>query len=109
MGELEVPPGLDEPIKQLLIFGSWIVGCCSTRLEVWKSLTYEHYTTLTTARSGGMESDQLSGIICNMPTLLNKVLAGKQDGSVELWNMSTGSVPNQYILCFMLISYGLGN
>ena len=93
VAELEVPLGLHEPVKQLLIFGSWIVGCCSTRLEVWKSSTYEHYTTLTTTRSGlGNGGDQLSGVICNIPTLLNKVLAGKQDGSIELWNLGTALV-----------------
>ena len=91
MAELEIPQGLDESVKQLLIFGSWIVGCCSTRLEVWKSSTYEHYTTIRTTRSGvENRRDELSGVICNMPTLLNKLLAGKQDGTVELWNLSTG-------------------
>ena len=91
VAELEIPRDLDEQIKQLLIFGSWIVGCCSTRIEVWKSATCEHYTSLTSLRpreSSG--KDVLSGVICNMPTLLNKVLAGRQDGKVELWNLSTG-------------------
>ena len=91
IAELEMPVGLSEPIRQLLIFGSWIVGCCSTRLEVWKSVTYEHYTTLRSIRSSHENGDNLlSGVMCNMPTLLNKVLVGKQDGSVDLWNLSTG-------------------
>lgn len=93
VAELELPRGTTEPLRQIIIFGSWIVGCCLNRLEVWKSATYEHYTTLV---SSGLRnsrgSDALSGVICNMPTMLNKVLAGKQDGSVELWNLSTGYV-----------------
>lgn len=91
MAELEVPEGLNEPVKEIIIFGSWIVGCCSTRLEVWKSTNYEHYATLTSIRSRENKGENdLSGVICHMPTLLNKVFAGKQDGSIELWNISTG-------------------
>ena len=93
VAELELPSGETEPVRQIIVFGSWIVGCCLNRLEVWKSTTYEHYTTLIS--SGSRKShgtDTLSGVICNMPTMLNKVLAGKQDGSVELWNLSTGYV-----------------
>ncbi|MCJ1420178.1 hypothetical protein MMC32_006535 [Xylographa parallela] len=93
IAELERTAGMDEPVKQLLIFGSWILGCCSTKLEVWKSATYEHYTTITSSSSrAGRVSETLSGVLCNMPTMLNKVLVGKQDGSVELWNLSTGKL-----------------
>ncbi|MCJ1402943.1 hypothetical protein MMC11_006164 [Xylographa trunciseda] len=93
IAELERPAGMNESISQLLIFGSWIVGCCSTRLEVWKSGTYEHYTTIKSSRSrAGRGSETLSGVFCNMPTLLNKILVGKQDGSVEIWNLSTGNL-----------------
>jgi U3 small nucleolar RNA-associated protein 21 len=89
--ELPVPDDLDQPIRQFLIFGSWIVGCCTTRIEVWKSTSYEHYTTLysTAAAKGGNE---LTGSICNMPTYLNKIFAGRKDGSVEIWNVSTGKL-----------------
>ncbi len=93
VGELESPEGLPEPVKQILIFGSWIVGCCSTRIEVWKSENYEHYTTLTPLASRrGPSEDILTGMICNMPTFLNKVFAAREDGSVEIWNISTGYV-----------------
>ncbi|KAL3419856.1 U3 small nucleolar RNA-associated protein 21-like protein [Phlyctema vagabunda] len=89
--ELSLPVDLQENIKQILIFGSWIIGCCSTRIEVWKSATYEHYTTLfpTTAQKGGNE---LTGGVCNMPTYLNKIFAGRRDGSVEIWNVSSGKL-----------------
>ena len=91
IAELERTAGMDDPVRQLLVFGSWIVGCYSTKLEVWKSATYEHYTTITSAHSrAGQVSGTLSGVLCSMPTMLNKVLVGKQDGSVELWNLSTG-------------------
>ncbi|KAJ9649515.1 rRNA-processing protein utp21 [Coniosporium tulheliwenetii] len=91
--ELELPQGLDENINQLLVFGAWVIGCCSTRIEVWKSTTLEHYTTLTApfSRHGGSGS-LLTGGICNMPTYLNKILAGRHDGSVEIWNVSTGKL-----------------
>lgn len=91
--ELEIPNGLAEPISQLVIFGSWIVGCCSSRIEVWKSTNYEHYTTLTSSSPRGPGSVKaLSGCICNMPTFLNKIFVGKTDGSVEMWNISTGKL-----------------
>lgn len=91
MAELEVPTDLQEPIKQILIFGTWIVGCCTTRIEVWKSATYEHYTTLfpTAAPRGGNE---LTGGVSNMPTYLNKIFAGRKDGGVEIWNVSSGKL-----------------
>lgn len=89
MAELEVPKGLNEPIKRLLISGSWIVGCCASRVDVWKSATYEHYTTITPS---GPHEGNLTGDVCNMPTLLNKVFIGKQDGSVDMWNVSTGKL-----------------
>lgn len=87
--ELETVKGLCEPIRMLLIFGSWIIGCCSTRIEVWKTATCEHYTTITPTSSPG---GSLTGEICTMPTLLNKVFVGKQDGSLEMWNVSTGKL-----------------
>jgi U3 small nucleolar RNA-associated protein 21 len=91
IAELDIPADLRQPVKQILIFGTWIVGYCSTRIEVWKSNTYEHYTTLytTTAPKGGNE---LTGGISNMPTYLNKIVAGRKDGSVEIWNVSSGKL-----------------
>jgi U3 small nucleolar RNA-associated protein 21 len=88
---LDLPADLTQPIKQLLIFGTWIVGCCTTRIEVWKSATYEHYTTLfpTAAQKGGNE---LTGSIINMPTYLNKIFAGRKDGGIEIWNVSSGKL-----------------
>ena len=93
VGELERPLGTSESVNRLIVFGSWIVGSCSTRIEVWKSTTYEHYTTLTPTISrkaghGGI----ISGGICNLPTYLNKVFVGKQDGSLDIWNLSTGKL-----------------
>ncbi|KAK8157129.1 WD-repeat protein-like protein [Phyllosticta citrichinensis] len=89
--ELEMPKGCEQDIKQILVFGAWIVGCGSTRIEVWKSETLEHYTTLTAPRVGGVGS-RLTGGICTMPTYLNKILAGREDGSVEIWNINTGKL-----------------
>lgn len=91
IAELDMPADLEQPIKKILIFGTWIVGCCTTRIEVWKSTTYEHYTTLytTAAPKGGNE---LTGGICSMPTYLNKIFAGRKDGSVEIWNVNSGKL-----------------
>jgi U3 small nucleolar RNA-associated protein 21 len=91
IAEFSLPADLEEPVKQVLIFGTWIVGCCRTRIEVWKSTTYEHYTTLhpTAAQMGGHE---LTGGVTNMPTYLNKIFAGRKDGSIEIWNVSSAKL-----------------
>ncbi|GJC94196.1 WD repeat domain-containing protein [Colletotrichum higginsianum] len=89
--ELEIPGDLDEPIQQILIFGSWIVGCAVTRLEVWKSATLEHYTTLHTM-AGKKGANEITGGVTNMPTYLNKICVGRKDGWVEIWNVSTGKL-----------------
>ena len=91
--ELVVPPGSFEPITQILIFGSWIVGCRLNQIEIWRSSTYEHYTTIFPA---GLRSPEgggtLSGGVAHMPTFLNKIMVGKGDGSVEIWNLNSGKL-----------------
>ncbi|CAK7241069.1 MAG: rRNA-processing protein utp21 [Sporothrix thermara] len=91
MGELPMPRDLAEPIRQILIFGAWIVGLAKTRIEVWKSTTLEHYTTLqpTASTTAGNE---LTGGMCTMPTFLNKLFVGRADGWVEIWNVSSGKL-----------------
>ncbi|KAI1461286.1 WD domain-containing protein [Annulohypoxylon moriforme] len=91
VGELQLPPDLQQPIKQILVFGSWVVACGLTRIEVWKSATLEHYTTLFTMASKKGDNE-LSGGICTMPTYLNKIFAGRRNGWVEIWNVSTGKL-----------------
>jgi len=91
VGDLELPSDLKQPIKQIIVFGSWVVACCITRIEVWKTTTLEHYTTLyTMANRKGY--NELTGGICTMPTYLNKIFAGRRDGWVEIWNISTGKL-----------------
>jgi U3 small nucleolar RNA-associated protein 21 len=87
VAELELPLGGIEAITRLVVMGEWIVACGSTKVEVWKTATLEHYTTLQ-----GASSSSLSGCITNMPTYLNKIFVGRQDGSVEIWNVSTGKL-----------------
>jgi U3 small nucleolar RNA-associated protein 21 len=87
VAELELPTGGIERITRLVVMGEWIVGCGTRKLEVWKTATLEHYTTLH-----GASASTLSGCICNMPTYLNKVFVGRRDGSVEIWNLSTGKL-----------------
>ncbi|KAH8884846.1 Utp21-domain-containing protein [Thozetella sp. PMI_491] len=89
IAELDLPADLDQPIKQILVFGSWLIACASTRVEVWKSGTLEHYTTIHSV-AGKKGDNELTGGICTMPTYLNKIFVGRRDGWVEIWNVSTG-------------------
>ena len=91
MAELPLPSDLDQPIKQILIFGGWIVACALTRIEVWKAATLEHYTTIFPAASKKGDNELTGGVI-NMPTFLNKIFVGRKDGWVEIWNVSTGKL-----------------
>ena len=91
VGELHLPDDLDQPIKQILVFGSWIVACGRTRVEVWKSVDLEHYTTLHSAASSPGDNELTGGVI-NMPTYLNKIFVGRSNGWVEIWNVSTGKL-----------------
>ena len=85
--ELEVPRGSTENIKAFCVFGSWIVGVCETQLLVWKTATYELYTTLH-----GISPVPLTTSIASLPTFLNKLVVGRQDGSAEIWNVSSGKL-----------------
>ncbi|KAK6065839.1 WD domain-containing protein [Seiridium cupressi] len=91
LAELELPLDLQEPIKQVLVSGSWIIASCLTRIEVWKTETLEHYTTLFTM-AANKGDNEITGGISTMPTYLNKIFAGRRDGWVELWNVSTGKL-----------------
>ncbi|KAF1813090.1 Utp21-domain-containing protein [Eremomyces bilateralis CBS 781.70] len=89
--EVDIPVKFQENIRQLCIFGDWMVGCCDTTIEIWTIATLEHYTSLTSPYSvqGGVS---YTGGICNMPTYVNKIFAGKTDGSVEIWNVKSGKL-----------------
>lgn len=84
---LEWPKGLQENVQSFCVFGSWIVGVCSTRLLVWKSSTYELWTTLQ-----GVSPVPFTTCVATLPTFLNKILIGRQDGSAEIWNVSSGKL-----------------
>ena len=87
-----MPDGFFEPINQFMVFGSWIVGSSSSYLQVWKTSTYEHHVTIFATRSLDGTKGQFTGHICNIPTLMNKILVGKTDGCVDLWNINTGKL-----------------
>jgi U3 small nucleolar RNA-associated protein 21 len=93
VAELESPSSaLPEPIIQLLVFGSWIVGCCGRSIHVWKAASYQHYTTLN-ASSGESPGEHIfSGKMCTMPTYLNKIFVGRYDGNVDMWNLISGKL-----------------
>lgn len=91
VNELELPSDLNEPIRQILVLGTWTIVSALTRIEVFKTATLEHYTTIHTmaASKGGNE---ITGGIVSMPTFLNKIFVGRKDGWVEIWNVSTGKL-----------------
>ena len=93
IGELQPPLHWGERILSLHIFGSWIIGCSPNRLHVWKSATSEYYTTLISDEiSRNSSTIQYTGCACTLQTYVNKLFVGRQDGSVELWNASTGKL-----------------
>ena len=89
VGELDARAVTPQKIEKLIVFGTWIVACGAQALEVWKSDTYEHYTTI---QSSGVPTGvgSFCGQICTLPTYLNKVLVGGNDGNIEVYNISTG-------------------
>lgn len=89
MGELETNNTVQQELRQILVFGTWIIGCGKQAIEVWKSDTYEHYTTIS---SPGHGAAVFTGRVCNLPTFLNKVFVGRHDGNVEVYNVSTGKL-----------------
>lgn len=93
VASLEVPANLRGPIERILVFGSWIVGSNSQGIEVWKSSSYEHYTSLSPQRQAGSTSEHIyTSQLCNMPTYLNKIFIGRYDGAVDIWNVRTGKI-----------------
>ncbi|KAJ5930764.1 hypothetical protein N7466_006257 [Penicillium verhagenii] len=86
-------PKLDGPIERLVVFGSWIVGCWTGGLEVWKTGSYEHYASLKPRANLDSAGDPIyAGLLCNMPTYLNKVFVGRMDGAVDIWNIRSGKL-----------------
>jgi len=85
--ELELPRAWSEDLNAFCCFGSWIVCVCETSLLVWKSSSYELYTTLQ-----GISPVSLTKCIASLPTFLNKIIVGRQDGSAEIWNVSSGKL-----------------
>ena len=85
--ELELPADWTENVKVFCIFGSWIVGVCETQILVWKSSNYELHTSLQ-----GTSPMPFTSCIASLPTFLNKIVIGRQDGSVEVWNVLTGKL-----------------
>ena len=85
-----MPRDQTEDIVQILVLGLWIVGCGVTKIDIWSSSTYEHHATLLPPFVGPGTGDAiLTGGICSVPTFTNKILAGRDDGSVEIWNVNT--------------------
>ena len=94
IGELEVPKSSwGSPISSLVVFGSWIVGCSLKSVLVWKLSTCELYTTLSSPEvSRNSSATNYTGCLTTVQTYLNKVFIGRQDGSVEIWNVATGKL-----------------
>ncbi|KIX02830.1 uncharacterized protein Z518_08773 [Rhinocladiella mackenziei CBS 650.93] len=92
VGELSTEDVYPQEIAQIIIFGSWIVGCGTEAIEIWKTDSYEHYTTIipSSPSTDGRSQSIFSGHVCTLPTLLNKIFVGRKDGLVEIYNVSTG-------------------
>lgn len=84
---LEVPRGWDQKIGAFCIFGSWIVAVGETQILVWESSTLELYTVLQ-----GVSPIHLTACVSSLPTMLNKIIVGRRDGSAEIWNVSSGKL-----------------
>ncbi|KAL4745078.1 hypothetical protein BDW72DRAFT_208513 [Aspergillus terricola var. indicus] len=101
IASLETPTEVYAPIEQLIVFGSWIVGCNGESVNVWKNGSYEHYTSLNLAHSRDtLGRAAYATQICNLPTYLNKVLIGKSDGTVDIWNVKTGRLVHSIFAAF---------
>ncbi|GAM87974.1 hypothetical protein ANO11243_060030 [Dothideomycetidae sp. 11243] len=87
VGELAFPDVETEHIKALRIFGSWIVGVCDSEIRIWKATTLQFYTSIQC-----MPGSHFTGAVAIVPTLLNKIILGKDDGSAEIWNVATGKL-----------------
>ncbi|GMG14259.1 unnamed protein product [Aspergillus oryzae var. brunneus] len=91
IASFEASKNATEPIVRLLVFGSWVVGCGSERIQVWKNTTYEYYTSLVPPRTKDSSGKQVyTGQVCTMPTYINKVFVGRYDGGIDIWNVKTG-------------------
>ncbi|CAG8934070.1 unnamed protein product [Penicillium salamii] len=90
---LTSPADLNGPIERLVVFGSWVVGCWAGGLEVWKTGTYEHYASMRPQSVQTSSQQQTyTGVMCNMPTYINKIFVGRSDGAVDIWNLRTGKL-----------------
>ena len=91
MGELDLPTHLDEDVVQIIVYGSWIIGCCTSKIVVWGATSGSHHTTLHSPFAVG-KGNILTGGIAVMPTYTNKIFAGREDGSIEIWNVATAKL-----------------
>lgn len=85
--ELSLPASLVNDVSQVTVFGTWIVACSASGLEVWNTTTLQHHASIEPPANL-----VFSGPIATMPTLLNKVMIGCSDGRVQVWNVSTGKL-----------------
>lgn len=86
IGQLEETE-IRQDIKDIVVFGRWIVASGSKAIEVWDSTTHEHYTTILPSTGS-----TFTGRITTMPTYLNKVFVGCSNGNVEIYNISTAKL-----------------
>lgn len=91
IGNLESQGSTPQKLLKILVFGNWIIGCGATAVDVWKSDTYEHYTSIQPTGANATRNG-LTGSICTLPTFLNKVFVGKPDGGIDIYNVSTAKL-----------------
>lgn len=66
-----------------------------SRLEVWNAQTLEHYATLRSFGDDG--SNEITSGICPVPAFTNKILVGRKNSWVELWNVKTGKLIHSFV------------
>ena len=91
IGSLQIEGTADQELRKIIVFGNWIIGCGLKAIEVWKNESYEHYTTIVPMTATASQAN-FTGCICTLPTFLNKIFAGRADGNVDIFNVSTGKL-----------------
>lgn len=86
VGQLEQPSSNAQSVQKIVVIGNWVVGLGRMTIQIWKNVTYEHYTTITSSTSSEFTH------VCNLPTFVNKIFVGKSDGLVDIYNIATGKL-----------------
>ncbi|TGZ82394.1 Utp21-domain-containing protein [Ascodesmis nigricans] len=85
--ELQEPTRRWGAWKDLVIFGTWVVGAFDKAAVVWRKDTGEIHTEL---EMGGQDGALTA--ICHPASFLNKVVIARRNGDLQIWNVKTGKL-----------------